>query len=450
MAGIVDHGGSRGPRSASDASTRRRRWRGRTLAFLATAFLVGCASTSDQVEDASTISLRDFSRPEAKRDLVIEVPGETFEPTVTVEGRIEEFGSAAIIEERATVPVETLSGQEVAVPVEAMKAVVTAPLPVGRSWPVESLVGQINGRPIFAAEFFEPIEDRILRILSLPDRVEARRAIVELVRARFEEFIDSELVVSEAESGLSPEQKQGLFSWLLDLREQEIARRGGSTASAEESLLAQEGLSLEEFMARRRDIALASDLLRRKIEPRVIISWREIEQEYERRAKEFNPPALIRIGRIRLTERADGAEKIAEVRAKLEAGTPFAEVATSLGLADGGLWREFVMPEQGIDGLDLSEEFKKVLKDVKEGRGGVPIERGGSVTWLGVLSIERPPQYSLFDPGVQLAIKESLRMRQNAIEQQRYLQSLRRRWVSEDIGKMRDRLVAIAIERYFR
>ncbi|MGA0174881.1 MAG: hypothetical protein ACO3NL_14740, partial [Phycisphaerales bacterium] len=328
--------------------------------------------------------------------------------------------------------------------------VLVEPLPVGRNWPVESLVGQINGRPIFAGEFLAPIEDRLLRIAATPERAEARRGIIELVRARFEEFVDSELVISEAESGLSPEQKQGLFAWLTNLREEEIARRGGSTASAEESLLSQEGLSLEEFMARRRDIALASDLLRRKIDSRVIVSWRDVELEYQRREKDLNPPGLIRIGRIRLTERSDGAEKIAEVKSRFEKGESFAEVAASLGLPDGGFWREFPLTDQGLAGLDLSEEFRNALAAAPPGGAGPPIERAGAATWLGVLAEVRPEPVSLFDPGVQLMIREALRNQQFGIEQQRYLQSLRRRWVSDDINVMRERLVAIALDRYFR
>jgi hypothetical protein len=57
---------------------------------------------------------------------------------------------------------------------------------------------------------------------------------------------------------------------------------------------------------------------------------------------------------------------------------------------------------------------------------------------------------SLFDPMVQLALREGLRAQQFAIEQRRYLESLRRRWVSDDLATMQARLVAIALERYYR
>ena len=420
----------------------------RATAASLTLLLAACNSTGPS-GPATEITLADFAREPDTPQPIVAVPEAVFAPEVETEASVERIGDAVVEREREVVEVETPEGVVAPVVAERSASLVET-LPPGREWPVESLVGQINGRPIFAGEFLEPIEARLLRIAAIPDRAEARQAMIELVRARFEEFVDSELVISEAESGLSPEQKQGLFAWLLDMREQEIARRGGNVASAESSVLEEQGLSLEEFMTRRRDIALASDLLRKKIDPRVIVSWRDIEQEYRRREAEFNPPGLVRLGRIRLTERRDGAEAIASVKERLASGEPFAEVAASLDLPDGGFWREFPLPAEGIAGLDLAAPFREAIEGVPVGQAGPPIESATSTTWLAVLSIEQPPAMSLFDPMVQLALREGLRAQQFAIEQRRYLESLRRRWVSDDLATMQARLVAIALERYYR
>ena len=40
------------------------------------------------------------------------------------------------------------------------------------------LVGQINGRPVFAAEFFLPIEDRLIRLAADSNPAESQRAII--------------------------------------------------------------------------------------------------------------------------------------------------------------------------------------------------------------------------------------------------------------------------------
>jgi len=437
------------PRSSSAACAvdRRSIWPSTAAASVLTVLLAGCASDGPTTPPTE-ITLADFSTPPSAPRTIVAVPEEVFAPEVETEVSVERVGDAVVEQEREVVEVDTAEGP--APVIASRSSALVEPLPPGREWPVESLVGQINGRPIFAGEFLEPIEARLLRIAGLPDRAESRQAMIELVRRRFEEFVDSELVISEAESGLSPEQKQGLFAWLLDMREEEIARRGGNVASAESSVLEEQGLSLEEFMDRRRDLALASDLLRKKIEPRVIVSWRDIEQEYRRREVEFNPPGLVRVGRIRLTERGDGAEAIASVKERFAAGESFAEVATSLGLPDGGFWRQFPLPAEGIAGLDLAAPFREAIDGVPVGQAGPPIERPTSTTWLAVLSIDRPPALSLFDPMVQLALREGLRAQQFAIEQRRYLESLRRRWVSDDLNTMRARLVAIALDRYYR
>jgi hypothetical protein len=51
---------------------------------------------------------------------------------------------------------------------------------------------------------------------------------------------------------------------------------------------------------------------------------------------------------------------------------------------------------------------------------------------------------------LQLAITAQLRDVRRAIERQRYIGTLRSRWVTDDISAMEERLVAFALERYWR
>ena len=181
----------------------------------------------------------------------------------------------------------------------------------------------MNGRPIYAEEFFEPIEDQLRVIAAGADRAQARRTLEAFVAQRFKAAVDSELVVAEAESKLSPEQQAGLFAWLRSLQEETIAQRGGIRAAAEESLQAEEGGSIEDFLRITRDTQLARRLLNERIEPRAIVSWRDVEQEYERRRGEFNPRPQIRIGRVRLSVETDAAA-IERVKALVAEGKDFA------------------------------------------------------------------------------------------------------------------------------
>jgi hypothetical protein len=332
---------------------------------------------------------------------------------------------------------------------DAQRAAQRAPLDESRIWPVESLVGQVNGRPIYAEEFFEPIEDQLRVIAAGADRAQARRTLEAFVAQRFKAAVDSELVVAEAESKLSPEQQAGLFAWLRSLQEETIAQRGGIRAAAEESLQEEEGGSIEDFLRITRDTQLARRLLNERIEPRAIVSWRDVEQEYERRRGEFNPRPQIRIGRVRLSVETDAAA-IERVKALVAEGKDFASIASELKVADGGLWNTFELPENGIAGLEFSDAIKARLEGLAEGAVSRPIESRDFVSWYAVLDIETPGSRSIYDPDVQLSIEDELRARRRIIERERYFESLRSRWVTDDISRIERKLIDIALQRYWQ
>jgi hypothetical protein len=319
----------------------------------------------------------------------------------------------------------------------------------GGVWPVDALVGQINGRPVFADDFLEPISDQLKRCVANPDRVVGREQFLSVVKSWFKRTVDSELVVAEAESQLSPEQQQGLLAWLKSIQEETIAERGGSRAAAEESLQAEGTGSLDEFMRERRDFSLAMRLLNQRLEPRSIVSWREVEQAYERDRKLFNPPQQLKLGRMRFDTVAE-AEKIERVKALAAEGKSFTQVAKELGVADGGLWQSTDLPPQGIEGLPLSDAIKARIKGLEVDRMTEPLQSRDFTIWYSVLAIETPASRSIYDRDVQLALYAQLRDVRRSIEQQRYIGTLRSRWVTDDIGEMEERLVAFALERYWR
>lgn len=416
----------------------------------------GCASTGGA--DRTQLSIRDFAHPPAdlKTDTLAMSPNVLAEPTVVVEGvAVEGFqiagGDAGAAREvavgRSEVVSKTADGRT---EVDARSPqMVARRVDVGESWPIEGLVGQVNGRPIFIDAFFNPIEDRLLALASMADRVEARRAIMAVVSREFKETVDSELIVAEAESQLSPEQQQGLFAWLRSLQEETIAERGGSRAAAEQSLESEGAVSLDDFLAGERDKALAIRLLSQRIEPRTIVSWRDVVQEYERRKGEFNPPPAIKIGRIRLDPSAEG-ESVAKVKALVAEGKGFAAIARELGVAEGGFWNRYELPSNGIAGLDLSDAIKQRLDGLKVDQVSEPIEARGFISWLAIMEVETQAQRSLYDRSVQLALEDELRGRRRLIERARYIDTLRSRWVTDDIEAMERRLVEIALQRYWR
>jgi hypothetical protein len=420
--------------------------RARLLFALPVVVLVACGSSTRP--DAQAITLSDFARPpEALKTDVVGIEPVVVETPEVVTDEVEmSSGDRTFVETRREVISQNADGRT---EIDATRSTFERKLDPGQSWPVEGLVGQVNGRPVFANAFLEPIADRLISAAAIRDRVEGRRVFVELVRLSFKDLVDNELIVADAESKLSPEQQQGLFAWLRSFQEETIAERGGSRAAAEASLEAEESQTLEQFVQQKRDIALVRRLMNERIEPRTIVSWRDIVQEYERRRAEFNPPPVLKLGRIRLNPRTD-ADAIAKVKAMAAEGKKFSEIAAELKLPDGGLWQTFDYPPDGIAGMPFTDATKERLTGLGIDVPSAPLEQRELVVWLGILALDRPPSRSLFDRDVQLQLRAELEGRRRAIERQRYLDSLRSRWVTDEIGEMERRLVEIALERYWR
>ena len=73
-----------------------------------------------------------------------------------------------------------------------------------------------------------------------------------------------------------------------------------------------------------------------------------------------------------------------------------------------------------------------------------------STSWYAVLGYITPPSFSIFDPQVQLGIRNKLESIRYGQQEEKYLVSLRRRWVNDDIRKMEIRLVEMALRRYWQ
>jgi hypothetical protein len=362
-------------------------------------------------------------------------------------------GTLGIVQETETVEIDGRSfteGREVLTDgseIEATREIRDVDLPVGVPYPIESLVGQINGRPVYAEEFLLPLEDRILRIVSEQPLANAARDIDMLVVRRFREFVDSELIIAEAESKLSVDQQQGVLAWLRSVQEDTIAGRGGTRDTASASIEEEFGLSFEEFLAERRSVALAGDLLRKRVQPRAIVSWRDIEQAYRRNYALFNPRPVLRIGRIRFNSERE-AEKIKQVETLIADGGDLASICLAMEIPEEGFWLEMELPKDGLAGTSLIGAVKSRLEGLEPGQLSEPWAQTSFVSWFSVLSIERPPGRTIYEPSVQFALESELSNVRLMQEQERYLDSLKDRWVSADIEEMRRRLLAIARLRY--
>ncbi|MCA9295701.1 MAG: hypothetical protein KC983_04275, partial [Phycisphaerales bacterium] len=315
-----------------------------------------------------------------------------------------------------------------------------APPKPGDAFIVDRMVGQVNGRPIFAHEFFAPIDDQ-LRARSqelTPRQFETEAASI--IARRLRDVVLNQLLLAEAEAELNEQQRQGLFAFLRDLEENIILEKGGGTRSGlRQQLKDEEGITINEAIASRREELLISNVYRQRVLPRVIVSWRDVQNEYERRFAEFNPPAKLVVSRIRLGT-ATQADEIAAVSQRLAAGESFKAVASDVGMPDGGSWQTFLMGPDGVQDVE-SDVLTSALEGLTIGSWSGPFELGRATWWVYLDDIEQPRGKSLYDPELQRSLASELFGERQREEETRYFRKLFERGIVDDLDAMADRLI---------
>jgi hypothetical protein len=393
---------------------------------------VGCAQS--KAGDARTVTIAEFAQPPEPEGAgaPVEVGDEaaTVQPVVATA-----LGDAGGIDPYDFVEPEEFSDRAILRPTEPGETVI-----------VDSLVGHVNGRPVFADDFLQPIEDRLLRAAEDTSGVERQQVFRSIINDWLQDVVTNELLLAEAEASLSSDEQRGLFAWLRMMYDEEI-RRGGGTRSGAEQRRRKEGENLDEYLGDQKDIVLIHQLQQSKIQPRVIVSWRDIEREYKRRYAEFNPLAMVTLARIRLNPVTQAA-LVDTVNTRLAAGDSFIKIAEDLGYADGGVWETFEMGPGGITDIEVSAVMKQALEGLEQGDTSEPFALGTAMLWLHVVEVQRPGARSIYEPAVQLGLRNNIRARRANTEWFRYVNSLLERGVYDELEDMAERLYQIAMDRY--
>ena len=125
--------------------------------------LLGCETLVDRPETAQEITANDFnhlSAANAGLDIV-QVPPTVFAPEEirTSEETETDAQGEKVITQKTRVQ-KNADGTEKVINVGAATDEIR--VKPGEKWTIESLIGQINGRPVYAGKFMTSIEDRIL------------------------------------------------------------------------------------------------------------------------------------------------------------------------------------------------------------------------------------------------------------------------------------------------
>ena len=414
--------------------------------------LASCMSTDRTPKNAIAVDSVAFSKgnlPEDVNPSIVQIPDADLEPP-----KVETDDTTVVVANGNKITTQTTevvsTAPDGATMTQKVPEKIVAQLPINQKWPVDSLVGQINGKPLYASEFLRSREDRIINIAAKTERNAARLEIIQVISEAFDQTVNNSLIISEAEAMIPAEGQAGVLAWLKDLQEKEIANRGGSRADAQRSIEEEfPGTTIEEFMNRQKNQALAGDLLNRRIRPRTIVSWRDVERLYDVNSAAYNPLPTIRIGRIAVLK--SNQAQVDQIKASFAQGKSFSQVSKELNLENDGLWREIKIPQGGIDAIpDIVDEMKSRIKGLAINKVDGPTETKTQVTWMTLISEQQVRAKSIFDPQLQLQLRRQIEGQRYSIEQQHYFQSLRTRWVASDLESMKARLISITLNRYFR
>ncbi|MGI9013309.1 MAG: hypothetical protein ACR2GY_03575 [Phycisphaerales bacterium] len=319
----------------------------------------------------------------------------------------------------------------------------------------DSLVGQINGRPIFANSFFAPIDARLRTFREQLTSLEFDQALMEAIGVRLQELVQSELLLSTAQSRLTDEQQQGLFRWLQEQQDRIEASGGGTRESAQAQLRDEFGgdVTIEDLVDDRKKRMLVQMIYEQEIAPRISVSWRDIERRYQQKYAEFNPPGRARIERIWI-DRDQSPQQVDAIQQRIDNGESFSALVEELGTLASSNW--YNVPAGGLGASeDFIELFRTQLAELELGQTTQPFEltmSNGStrIVWLHIAELDSPPGRSIYEPEVQLALRAELEREQRRVEESRYFREHLAEDILTDVNALGERLFAIGQKRYRR
>lgn len=317
---------------------------------------------------------------------------------------------------------------------------------IGEPVVVDSLIGQVNGRPVYADEVLGPLADQLRAEYERMAWQQFQPVMERLVMQRLQEVVLNELFLAEARASMSKQQQHGLLAFMRTIEQDLVGKSGGVQSRAEQEVMAEEGRTIEEYLKLQEERVLIETLMNERVRPKAVVSWHDVEREYSSRIHEFRPAAEILVGRIRF--RTTDVETITAVQQRLDAGESFTEVATDVGMANHGEWERFVLPKNGIEGLEIAEAYKPILEKLDVGGISPPFVRGNWTMWFSLLERSQAPQRSLYDPDVQQQLQQELYGRAIGQAQAEFINNVLQRGIYDELSLMHQRTLAIAATRF--
>lgn len=403
--------------------------------------LSGCSSSRSTTPPTERLTPADFRSPAAAPGTPAPIPAYTPEPVRAERVQIRTITEAearAAVGEVTVEPGPPVLEQSGPTPPQA------PPLQPQDLALVDAKVGDLNGQPVLARRWLEPMGARLRAESAGKTRAEWRAEAAQSIYDRLVADLRDELYLAEARAALTPEQKAGLRVFLQRFERDVVASYGGSPTLAESGMLETQGRTLEQAKREREKATLIYEQLRSKVWDRVQVTSRDLELEYERRADEFSPPpeAVLRVIRVR----TDDAGAVAAVQQRLGV-EPFGHVADDESLNLQPAPERRPVPD-GLAEAELfgPEPLQTAAAGLSPGEHAGPIEMGAFSYWIYLDRIEDNTR-SLYE--AQLELRELITAERRQDEEWRYLLRLFERAGVGGLQELTSDLVDIAEQWYY-
>jgi hypothetical protein len=263
-------------------------------------------------------------------------------------------------------------------------------------------VGEVNNKPIFAAEFLRPVAQR-LRALAyqevagpggtsfeeLKPRLQWQSEASAIIDEQLLTFVNNELVIAQGLASFTPAQRSGLRNFLGIARSSLEQSAGGSITRAVRTLGT--GQTLSEYLQEVRNkqlIAKFADDLRRS----VVVTRSDVERAYLRQYGDDRAKSAMSYRWIRV--RSSDAEGVARISDRLSRGEPFAVVATDEAngsrRSEGGLGPAIEFEGEFAEATFFpgDPEIDSALRELTPGEWAGPFAQDRFTHWIYLEGIE--------------------------------------------------------------
>jgi len=305
-------------------------------------------------------------------------------------------------------PLETTSHAGAPVPTQSEYTQASAAI-------YDAKIGDINGRPIIASRFLEDLMPRLRAEAEKPgarNREEWRRVAWQIIDRKLDGLVRDEVLYREGRSIIPGASQQGLFAYLDGIRDNIIRQAGGSETLAEQGLLEQENQTMDQFLAFAEKQIVIKEILNVAAEDYAPVSWLDIQNEYQRQYKFFNPDPVV-LFRIVTAPTPEAALTIQE---RLAAGESFADIAGDNTLNTFAPERQGLFSETGT-AIQVPLEEATLIADTDLNAAVVQLAEG---EWAGPITRKNGKQSFVYLDRL-LQKSESLDEEHVQIRLERYL-----------------------------